>query len=252
MTHSYVSGRVDNLQRIELNGVKCLVRPETSDPFVAQEVIKQNTYRRLHIQPNDRVMDVGMNIGMFAVWAIQKGAARVWGYEPSSENYELAVLNLKLNECENKVETREMALTGTTDKVRFLSLNVHKNKGAHSLVEKRGRETERVMAGNFQDELKAIRPNCIKMDIEGGEWECIMDTTDFQGVRDIILEFHHAHLNDIPEQTKHHALVEHLGKHFPTVDWVRQPKKAWVTMVHAHQDSPYSNELGIIRRAQNG
>ena len=60
---------------IEAKGLKALVRKGTSDSFVVKEVLTQNTYRRLGIRPNDIVLDVGMNIGMFSALALSRGAS---------------------------------------------------------------------------------------------------------------------------------------------------------------------------------
>jgi len=227
------SSNPENLQRMEVNGVKALVRPETSDPFVVREVIKGNEYRKLKIRAGDVIMDCGMNIGMFSIWAIGKGASKIHAYEPSHENYRLAVQNIEINGHSNQVETHEKAVVGTVDKTRNFSLNVHKNKGAHSLVEKKGRDSVTVQCINFQDEIRRIRPQIVKMDIEGGEYECLMGATDFQGVREFIMEFHHAHLNDIYTRTKYKKVTDRLKEHFANVEYREETKKAWVTIIYA-------------------
>ena len=223
----------NNLQRMEVKGVKAFVRPETSDPFVVNEVIKGNEYRKLNIRPGDIIMDCGMNIGMFSIWALRKGASRIHSYEPSHENYRLAVQNIKLNGYQNECETYEKALVGTSDKTRKFSLNNHKNKGAHSLVEKKGRDSVIVQCVNFQDELKRIRPQIVKMDIEGGEYECLLGVTDFGNIREFVMEFHHAHLNDIYSRAKYKQVIDKLKEHFVNVDYREDTKKAWVTIIFA-------------------
>jgi FkbM family methyltransferase len=199
---------------------------------VVNEVIKGNTYRKLTIQPGDTVLDVGMNIGMFTIWALLQGAKQVFGFEPSPQNFILANRNIKLNELTGAATTYEKAVVGTDDTVRQFALNVKKNKGAHSLVSKRGRNAIEVECENFQKILERIKPNVIKMDIEGGEYEIITAGVDFKGVREFIMEFHHAHLNDVEQRSKYEEVIGILKGQFPNVDYRPETKKAWVSLVH--------------------
>lgn len=46
------------------------------------------------VQPGDVVFDLGCNIGLWSMYAIQRGAARVIAYEPNVANYECARDNI--------------------------------------------------------------------------------------------------------------------------------------------------------------
>lgn len=220
----------ENLLRMEVNGYRAFVRAGTSDHYVVQEICKENEYRMLNISPSDIVMDAGMNIGMFTVWAARQGAKEVHSYEPSKQNYKLALMNIKLNGCDRPgIVTNERALVGTGDMMRDFSMNQRKNKGAHSLVAKKGRATVVVRCVNFQSELQRVRPSVIKMDIEGGEYECLLATDDFGGVRELIIEYHHDHLNDIKTRSKYERLVAHLRRFFSEVGYKAETKKIWAT-----------------------
>ena len=216
----------------EVKGVKARIREDTSDEFIVDEVIRGNTYRKLNIRSTETVLDVGLNIGMFTIYALKKGAARVYSYEAERENYEAACYNVKLNCGGMDYKLTNAAVVGNDDVTRLFSINLKRNKGAHSLVAKRGRESVSVDCQNFNDILQSIQPTVIKMDIEGGEYELIRSAENFSSVREFILEFHHAHLNDIPTRSKYREITSILKKHFDIVDYRPETKKAWVSLIH--------------------
>jgi FkbM family methyltransferase len=162
----------------EYRDIKAHVRPGTSDSFVVTEVFS-GEYNKLNIQHNDIVVDFGLNIGMFTIFALKKGAAQVWAYEPDPDNFSLASQNVLLNTTILDVYSlNNTAVVGNDDVTRDFSINVHKNKGAHSLVKKRGRETITVQCENINTILERARPTIVKMDIEGGELECLPAVKD--------------------------------------------------------------------------
>ena len=219
-----------DLQEISVKGVKALVRPGTLDEYVVDEIIKKNTYKKLNIYAHDTVLDIGMNIGMFAIKAAQTGA-EVHAYEPDPDNFELAKQNIALNGLTSNISIYKKAVTGTQDEIRSFSLNVKKNKGAHSLIAKRGRNTIQVNCVNINDVIDQINPTVIKLDIEGGEYEVIKAMNNFT-IMEFIIEFHHAHLNDIKTKTKFHEIIGILEKQFDHVEYKKDPKGAWYSMIY--------------------
>ena len=225
-----------NTKVIKVKDIDVLIREETSDEFVANEILKGNTYRKLNVSSSDIVLDIGLNIGAFTIQALGKGAT-VFSFEPEPENFRIAQYNLDMNGFKNDFTLYNKAVIGTDDKERPFSINVKRNKGAHSLVAKRGRDTTIVSCENINDILKRIRPTVIKMDIEGGEYECIKAVEDFYEVREFILEFHHAHLNDTKTREKYNEILDILRGHFQIVDYKPEPKGAWVTLIYCKNES---------------
>jgi FkbM family methyltransferase len=218
----------------EYRDIKAHVRPGTSDSFVVTEVFS-GEYNKLNIQHNDIVVDFGLNIGMFTIFALKKGAAQVWAYEPDPDNFSLASQNVLLNTTILDVYSlNNTAVVGNDDVTRDFSINVHKNKGAHSLVKKRGRETITVQCENINTILERARPTIVKMDIEGGELECLPAVKDWSGINQFIMEFHHAHLND-KDHKLYNETLDLLRKHFPHVEARADTKGAWVNIVYCHR-----------------
>ena len=206
-----------------------IVRYETSDSFVVKEVLS-GAYKKLQIKPDDICLDLGLNIGVFSTMASKK-CKHVYGFEPDKENFEIASKNLRWNDCTNTT-VFEKAVIGNDDTKRRFSVNVKRNKGAHSLIEKRGRDTVLVECININKLINDYKPTIMKIDTEGGEYEILKSIKDFNGFREIILEFHHAHLNDIQTRNKYTEIVELLKNKFKKVDYRPETKKAWVTNIY--------------------
>lgn len=124
------------IKQIEYRGVKAIVREGTSDEFVVKEVFS-GEYNKLNITQDDVIVDFGLNIGMFTLFALNKQAKKLYSYEADKENYEYALQNMKLNDiAADRYELFNMAVVGNDDISREFSLNTKKNKGvAQRLVQ---------------------------------------------------------------------------------------------------------------------
>lgn len=66
-------------------GVKAICREDTSDEFVVKEVLN-GEYNKLQLRSDDRVLDCGLNIGIFTVFASKKGVDHITSFEPDAES----------------------------------------------------------------------------------------------------------------------------------------------------------------------
>ncbi len=121
------------------------------------------------------VMDCGAHIGAFSKRAIEEGAEFCYCYEPIGKSCESIDLNLD----PAKHETIQAALStesGTAefhyreDKVVSASL-IHKGANHHRW----GYQTQEVPVLNFYEEMDRIKPQILKMDIEGFEWKLLTE-----------------------------------------------------------------------------
>jgi FkbM family methyltransferase len=220
------------IKEIAFKNIKALVREGTSDEFVVSEVFS-GEYNKLHITSDDTVVDFGLNIGMFTLFALSKGAKKIYSYEAEKSNYELATQNLALNEiAPERYNLFNKAVVGNDDAERIFWINEKKNKGAHSLIHKRGRSTMVVEAININTVFESCKPTVVKMDIEGGEYECLKAVKSFDGIRELILEFHHTHLNDTKTHEKYNEILALLRSQFANVQARADTKEAWVNIIY--------------------
>jgi len=171
------------------------VRDNKSDEWVIKEVINPNTYQKaLNINKNDIVLDLGLNIGAFAVFWGYK-AKQCFAYEPEIENFNIAKKNIDLNNIKNCTLINS-AVTGSDEKHTYFYVGLGSRKDGHSILPFRGRKKTKVSCLNINDILKATKANKIKIDIEGAEYEVIKAIENWKQIDAIIFEWHKNFLKD--------------------------------------------------------
>lgn len=136
-------------------------RPDAGEQYILNE---QSFYSPMDVKGRE-VMDVGANIGSFAVKALKAEAKWVYCYEPFPETFDVLRRNRK-----ESMSLFNAALVGDDRKTVDLYLS-KRFPAAHSTVPRRGREKITVPAINFRAELDTIKPTALKIDCEGTEYE---------------------------------------------------------------------------------
>ena len=178
---------MQNIDQAEWNEkVKGYTRPNTLDEYIFKEI--KSSYSCLDIQEGDIVLDVGANIGAFSKYALEKGALNVFAYEPEPENFDLLIANTSMIPS-HKIFRFQCAVVGTDQTEVELYINSKKNKGLHMTREVRGRDSISVRAENFCKIIDKLKPNKIKIDVEGAEYGFMpIEFPDF--VDRIVMELH--------------------------------------------------------------
>ncbi len=181
-----VRGEYQEREIYEHRGIKC--RKNTYDSYVVNEI--QRSYGMLNVK-GKTVFDVGANIGAFTVWASKQGAGLVVAFEPEPYNFEM--LQTNVFKLKGNYATHKIALTtGDDSSVELWIAPSGKNPGNSSLTPRRGRIPVKVSTGNFYYMLEQYRPEVIKMDVEGAEFDLLeYGLPDY--VKQIAMEIH---LND--------------------------------------------------------
>jgi FkbM family methyltransferase len=132
-----------------------------------------------------RILDLGGNIGLFAIFALQRYDVRViTSLEPDPENAAVLARAIQLNGAGDRWRLQPVAVASAAGPIRFIT----------------GRllESRRAEPGEPGVELPAVdlfdlehRVDLLKLDIEGGEWTLLGDPrlADL-GARIIVLEWH--------------------------------------------------------------
>lgn len=154
------------------------------------------------------VMDCGANIGCFSVRIMELGAKYVHCYEPNETCVELLKLNLQSFPNSTIVQA---ALIGSDEEKELDFYYKESLLEASTLRKKQSRfhyKTTRVKGISFWAELERIRPQILKIDIEGEEWNLLTkQIPDFVEV--LIAEFHGSKDHPI------HSAEEVVKKSFP-------------------------------------
>lgn len=179
----------------------------------------------LNLTKKDVVLDLGGNIGAFTCDIFDK-VKKVIVYEPEDVNYEFLSTNIEDNGAKNVIAHKQ-AVVGNDDKVRDFYLG--KAPYYYSFLVKHNRKRVPVECVNINDVVKKYKPTKMKVDIEGSEWEVLINCTDFGSVDQIIFEYNFDMNMDLKEDFKRFkALKKHLNKHgFDVQEMERDMKQNW-------------------------
>ena len=157
----------------EIKGIKFYYRDGFSDLKTFNEVLGNEVYLKkgMTIQPNEKWMDCGGNVGAFTLLACSK-SAKVTVYEPDPFNCKMIEKNLKLNNF--NAEIKNFALVHDQTKELTLFIGNNGNVWRNSIIKKWNNKGIKVQCLNFDNE--AIKYDCCKMDIEGAEMLILENT----------------------------------------------------------------------------
>lgn len=193
-------------------GRTVLLRHGTIDPWTFNELFVLRLYEPpppvaalLAGVREPVVLDLGANIGMFGLDALQRyEGARVTAYEPDAESAAIHRRLIELNPSERAWRLVEACAGPAHGTVAFLP----------------GRETEsRIVDGPapgavtmpMEDVLPAFADaDLVKLDIEGGEWALLEDPR-FAAARVVVLEYHPPGCPDADTHAAARRLLEGHG-----------------------------------------
>jgi FkbM family methyltransferase len=184
-----------------------------------------------HIKPGEVLFDVGGNVGMYSIYAGKISGARVFAFEPESQNYGELNRNIFLNELNGKVTAYNLAASNKFDiSTLFLShfcpgFSHHdfgENRWAGDLnlgkhVMKRDERLEQGCTSIVIDDVIADgyfpQPQHIKVDVDGFEWKVVEGarrTLQSPELRTVLIETD----NKIPESVAIVDIMKSMGWKF--------------------------------------
>jgi len=218
-----------SLQNVKMKNstisLKIGVRPGTTDEKVVPEVLVRGVYEKpklgFLVEPQDKWLDLGGNIGTFVLFCLARGVTSVASYEPEPENFALLTKNVKDNFPDAKrVTLVEKAVSVKKGTMPLFLCKGDYNKYRHTLCPKRGRATVHVHVEGIVPTLKKHGSDCLKMDIEGAEIEILeflsVDHYRTLGLRKLVFEYSFDVDKSIP---RFMAIIRRLRKYFPVVHY---------------------------------
>lgn len=212
------------LKQLHWAGVNLLVRPGTSDFKAFKEVIVRHGYSkgfagsevRFEIMPGEQWLDLGANIGSFAVWAGQRGA-RVSAYEPEDSCFAMLEANILLNRLDN-ITAVKAAVVGNGESEMQLYVGEPGSEWRSSLYKFKSPIVQKVKCLQVADVLAAGNFDGVKMDIEGAELDILANLKSWGSVKKLVFEYHFDVNNSMEVFYRN---IEQLRRHF---DFVRHAK----------------------------
>lgn len=165
-------------------------RPNTSDKAMLNDCL--NNYDALPLGPDDVVFDLGANIGGFVWMCKAAGVKDVFAWEPDLFNFDVLEENcgdldgvrLYHKAMVNDPKEKDVTFVIKDNANGACSGSVNETKNESVVFHK-----QRVLTSDFHTWLDMIRPNILKIDIEGGEYD-LMDRPLPDYVQYVAFELH--------------------------------------------------------------
>ncbi len=164
------------------------------------------------IGADDIVVDIGANIGVFALFAAQRTKNTIYAFEPFSVNVNFLNRNINTNGFHNIV-THQVAVS---DRIGSAKLFLSEISGGHLLFDHniKGKlencvEVPCITLQRIMDDNNLERIDFLKLDCEGSEGSILMSTpsTYLKRIGKIAMEFH----NNV-SQLKHNDIRGLMGE----------------------------------------
>jgi FkbM family methyltransferase len=198
-------------------------RPGTTDEKVIEEVLVRNEYQNrtagLFVEAGDVWIDIGGNIGTFALLALAAGG-RVLSIEPAAENYRLLYANLAANFPTRRFSTIRAGVALRKGTMRLYLSNDDNNQYRHTMyIIKNKTRSVSVPVLGFRSLLRTRvdgqKIDCIKLDAEGLEFPLLEAYGDQLGdMKKLVYE----HSFDFdPSVARFYAIIRKLKRSFAVV-----------------------------------
>jgi FkbM family methyltransferase len=235
------------------NGKACYLTSATMRTlakYIRWETFKRGQYRRpgFELRPDDTVIDIGANIGMFALWVepqIPRG--RLICIEPNPRSLECLRLNISQNDLRNVTVvaaaagsengTMELAChpgwEGLAHNAAFDAPWFFNNsmtgrlarwllqrslRHPHQAAEAKPIVVQQMPLARIMDEHGMTTVNFLKVDCEGSEYEILrsLDAADWERIERAVIEYH-----DFGRGRNHRELMQILRDNGFEVEVVR-------------------------------
>ncbi len=168
------------------------------------EILIEDEYDLAMLPKNALVVDVGANIGLVSLIASKRYGAKVYSFEPCSNNYRFLLKNIKDNNCNNVTLTKK----GVGKRKSTAKLYLH-GSGTHSINEQRkANKFERINIVPLDKECASLKKiNLLKIDVEGAELDVLLGSRKtLRKTKKIVME-----LTNLCPNDKVVALLENNG-----------------------------------------
>ena len=160
-----------------------------------------------------QVVDVGAFVGDTSIYFALKGAERVYAIEPHPLAYEELVRNVSLNRLQGKVVPLNLAISYVEEYISIPpDLTVSTTPATLLRGPSKGRAGLKVRAKRLGDVVReyGIKPDVLKMDCEGCEYDVILRDYDAVSRFEQVMFEYHAYNVGVPAS----RLLEALGRQF--------------------------------------
>ena len=204
---------------------------DSSAWFTMYEVFVKQVYQDLNIRKNDIVLDVGSHVGMFSLYAHEKGAKQIYAFEPTETTFKHLSKNLGKH---RNIKTFNYAMSGHDGKIQFHIVGPSTVCSSYENVNNtkdEPRKTIEIPCMSFPTFLKnnnVDRIDVLKMDCEGGENDIFPTMPDYflkHRMRKIYMEVH----NFLPDHEDNLKFAQQMKDRLEKLGYKVYPKDGMMT-----------------------
>lgn len=204
---------------------------------IVRDVFLNKEYERkgLTLTPDDVVLDLGCNIGCFSLSIFNK-VKKVIAFEPEQVNATFTQLNIENNNATNII-FKNKAVIGGKEKTKDFYLG--KVPYYYSFLVKNKRKKVIVECDNINDVIAKYKPTKMKIDIEGSEFDVLINCKDFSSVKEIIFEYNFDMNKDLKNNFENFdKLKMYLKKHGFNVNSMEKysKSKSWAEVFFVYKE----------------
>lgn len=166
------------------------------------------------VAPGSVVVDLGANLGIFALYAARQGAALVYAYEPGEEAYATLLDNVAANGLAGRVLPRRAAVVGEPGApVRFPTRSSMYNRVLADGEAAEGWAWVET-AGLAAIGAEAGRVDLLKVDVEGAEYELLLGAGEdfYSRVKRVRLEYHAGRVGELDRHLARFGLLRRRAR----------------------------------------
>jgi FkbM family methyltransferase len=176
-------------------GVRCEIRPGTSDWWIFLEIFVFGIYRRVQddLRRARRVIDIGANVGFFAIFsAALSPEVELHAFEPFPNNVDQMRKNLQLNGGRHHVHIHPEAISDKAGTVQLYYTPGDDSGCSLSEAKDHSLPVSAVAVNDLYKTCGVEDCDVLKMDCEGSELPILQAASaeTLGRIRTIILEYH--------------------------------------------------------------
>ena len=188
------------------SGLRIVLSSDPADIVTVFTIFARHDYGS--VPAKSTIIDVGANIGVFALYAIECGAATVVAFEPSAESYERLLRNIEENQLHGRIIPHRAAVTAIDGGVvRF----PRRSSVMNAIGTAASADCDDVPTMSLGTALAAVgHADLVKLDCEGGEYEILftLPPAAFAKIGELRLEYHHGREDEIRATMSSHGFRE--------------------------------------------
>lgn len=173
-------------------------REGTTDFNCLKEVLIQKHYMHkrlgINVEEGELWLDLGANIGAFALYCLSRGTSGYLGYEPDKENF--SVLKRNTDGLENYKIVNSAVSNRKEKKIEFFTGKKLTDRYRYSLKPNKTGRSLGKLSNKYGAFLRDQSYDGVKMDIEGAEFGLIDDYM-LPSCSKLVLEYHFTKDKDI-------------------------------------------------------